>query len=546
MQYFWGNNNQKNNNNNSDYYDNRGGRSSQQRGQRQAQKQKYAKTTSQKEMVVKIRAFQGQINSVYKTLLNVLNMVENSQRFDEDTVDMMTDMLICSLNMFASNCHEFHQNNNRDALDLGKKMVYDTFEKLKNENYVIYEKTECYREFLMAALKSNKLLKFNANRVLTNNQQKLEDEASINPEAVNGAFAKLIGNHNINERKINSYREDKTNKKLKFDQEAELREFRKNDAKYNQLDEEYSGNISNMNQLYFTKSGKNAQFVDNEAMDDMMADILGDEKEENQGEWINAVINLSERNPICLNNNNNGNNIRICQPYPCQILVGGDQPGGRTQHKISLKLANPYKTDRDLFIDPNQFEIIQNNKNNRNYIAQIEQIHCNKYQTDLGYHPLFEYAPDLDVDRNTDKNNDIDIDLDSLEIRCQNQNDREQEIINYDNAVIKFSKRKSHKNIKKPYPCLIIDRDTKHKKLTVKLAKPYDSAIIKTKVKRIECEIEYVKQKEAEHINNYGELGYKSIQQLQHEKNNTTIINLDSSDDSDDDDEGDDDTGMKF
>eukprot|EP01083_Nonionella_stella_P269756 912964_1 len=336
---------------------------------KQKQKRIFASREKQIQKTVEIQAFANSINSVFKTINNVLNMVSNPSRFNNGTIDMMTDMLICSVDLFASCCYDFHQERNRDALDLGKKIVYDKFEELKNKNYNTYTQMECYREFLMAALKSKTLLTFNKDRMLTNQQQKMTEEATSNPEAINKAFAKLIGNKNINERRFDSYREKETNKQLQSNQEKQLAEFRKNNKKYAELDNNYSGDIADINQLYFTKSGKNSQFMDNDnGTDAVMADLMGDDGKE-EYEWVNGVIKLNQFNSIVINIKNKA--VTIFEPYPCQILISGE---ASKQPKVRVKLARPNRTQKDLWFDPNQYKIIylQNNGKNKTYIANIE------------------------------------------------------------------------------------------------------------------------------------------------------------------------------
>merc|ERR1719264_1710135 len=79
-------------------------------------------------------------------------MLNAGDVFDEDVINLTTDMLIDSINLFAKNCHYCRENKNIDALKLAKKNK---------------KKSGKYYEFMMAALDSTKLIQINQERELT-------------------------------------------------------------------------------------------------------------------------------------------------------------------------------------------------------------------------------------------------------------------------------------------------------------------------------------------------------------------------------------------
>merc|ERR1719251_800010 len=86
----------------------------------QAQSQSYMRRNKkkQKEKVAFAQQFQDQTDAVFTHLSNVLKMLGQVATFGEDVVNMTTDMLIDSINLFAKNCHYCRENKNFDALQL--------------------------------------------------------------------------------------------------------------------------------------------------------------------------------------------------------------------------------------------------------------------------------------------------------------------------------------------------------------------------------------------------------------------------------------------
>ena len=125
------------------------------RFRRTRQQQSYVSRKQQKEKVAFAQQFQDQTDAVFKHLSNVLKMLNAGDVFDEDVINLTTDMLVDSINLFAKNCHYCRENKNFDALALAKKIIIDKWEGFSNKNK---KKAHKYYEFLMAALDSTKLI----------------------------------------------------------------------------------------------------------------------------------------------------------------------------------------------------------------------------------------------------------------------------------------------------------------------------------------------------------------------------------------------------
>lgn len=97
----------------------------------QTQAQSFVRRNSkkQKEKVAFAQSFQDQTDAVFKHLENVLKMLNAGDKFGEDVINMTTDMLIDSINLFAKNCHYCRENKNIDALKLAKKLIIDKWTK---------------------------------------------------------------------------------------------------------------------------------------------------------------------------------------------------------------------------------------------------------------------------------------------------------------------------------------------------------------------------------------------------------------------------------
>merc|ERR1719336_544074 len=210
----------------------------------------------QKEKVAFAQQFQDQTDAVFTHLSNVLKMLGQVDTFGEDVVNMTTDMLIDSINLFAKNCHYCRENKNFDALQLAKKLIIDKWEKFSKKNKKNAKK---YYEFMMAALDSTKLIQINQERELTAQELKLQKKAMANPQNLNSGFAKVIGSQSRYEKKSAKYYDDKYNRQLETEQARQLKQY-KNNAKYRQDDDDNKQINRDVDDgagsFYFTKSGK--------------------------------------------------------------------------------------------------------------------------------------------------------------------------------------------------------------------------------------------------------------------------------------------------
>jgi len=325
----------------------------------QTQTQSYARKNKkkQKEKVAFAQSFQDQTDAVFKHLENVLKMLNAGDVFDEDVINLTTDMLIDSINLFAKNCHYCRENKNFDALKLAKKLIIDKWTKFSKKNK---KKANKYYEFMMAALDSTKLIQINQERELTAHELKLQKKALSNPKNLNSGFAKIIGSGSRYEKKSAKYYEDKYNQQLETEHSRQLKQY-KNNPKY-QTDEDDNKQINRdvddgADSFYFTKSGKQSKFKNAKRR----------KETEEEEVAINGVIKLSKRNKLG----------RHEHTMPCLIL---SEPN-KNERKYHIRLAAPYAKETH-WVSPGKYSIVTNNEH---FIAKWEKQWVNYHQVALGY-----------------------------------------------------------------------------------------------------------------------------------------------------------------
>eukprot|EP01084_Bolivina_argentea_P301456 520089_1 len=359
---------------------------SNQQQQQQAQKQKYASKEAQKQKTVQTHVFKNHIDNIYSS---VLTLIKIADKFNESMTNMSTDLVINSLNNFGKACYELRKEKNNDALDIGRKTVYDKWDKLEDSDPNTFEKSLKYRNFMIKALNSKHLITYNVERILSNKDAKSQNKSLNNEKAVLNAYTKMIGCHNTFNKKVDSYHKNDINRDLQSEHEKELNEFRKN-KKYKQKQQQYT-QISKpeINGMYLTDSGKNSKFkMDVEHQNELDA-VLGidDEKHNhNHIHWVNGVVYFNNKNAIKNMKFGKNKKINIDFPLPVQVKIDTNvkiQSG----NKYECKLPIPWRK-RCIFVDPEQLKMRINVNNDENIVKKIlkyEKEFIKKTKMTLGY-----------------------------------------------------------------------------------------------------------------------------------------------------------------
>merc|ERR1719336_1867 len=456
----------------------------------------------QKEKVAFAQQFQDQTDAVFTHLSNVLKMLGQVDTFGEDVVNMTTDMLIDSINLFAKNCHYCRENKNFEALQLAKKLIIDKWEKFSKKNKKNAKK---YYEFMMAALDSTKLIQINQKRELTAHELKLQKKALANPQNLNSGFAKIIGSQSRYEKKSSKYYDDKYNRQLETEQARQLKQY-KNNAKYRQDDDDNKQINRDVDDgadsFYFTKSGKQSKFVnakkrkETQEMDDVLMGGCCDNDDDSKSaespvENINAVIQCSRKNSL------GGHQVAS----PCLIL----QKPTKHQSKYNIRMAAPFETD-EYWVHPDQFQL----STKESFVSSVEEKWMKHYGTYLGYDSIEQ--------RNNPNLNAYDEDEEDYGMDYEQADEDEMAI----NGVIKLSKNKKLGRHDRTMPCLILaEPNKKERKFLIRLAAPFEKEThwVSPGKYTIERQNEkYIAKIEREWAN-YQQvpLGYKSVEQRQQE-----------------------------
>jgi len=474
----------------------------------QTQTQSYARKNKkkQKEKVAFAQSFQDQTDAVFKHLENVLKMLNAGDVFDEDVINLTTDMLIDSINLFAKNCHYCRENKNFDALKLAKKLIIDKWTKFSKKNK---KKANKYYEFMMAALDSTKLIQINQERELTAHELKLQKKALSNPKNLNSGFAKIIGSGSRYEKKSAKYYEDKYNQQLETEHSRQLKQY-KNNPKY-QTDEDDNKQINRdvddgADSFYFTKSGKQSKFKnakrrkETDDLDDVLMGGCDNDDDDSKSAdspvdsgdavAINAVI-------LCNRKNKLGQHWKSS---PCLILA---KPNKR-QSKFHIQMAAPFETE-EYWIHPDQFQVSTKEK----FVSNVEEQWMAKYGTYLGYDSIEQRN-----NPNLNEKNAYDNDM------CDEDNDEEEEVTI--NGVIKLSKGNRLGRHNQTMPCLIMaEPNQNERKYHIRLAAPYQKEtywVSPGKYSIVSNNEHFIAKVETQWANYHQvALGYKSMEQKQQE-----------------------------
>jgi len=366
-----------------------------------------AQTFADKEMqaTAQVQTFMEQIDD---TVLNVSLAGKGFQTGkEEDLVNMLCDSAIVSLNMLAVSCEYLYKENDRNAIDLGRKRAHDKLSELKSSNNAVYELIEPHRNFITAALNGQKNLRYKEDRVEPGVKTLFEND----PKCINGAFAKLIRNSQQFDKHQEAMMDPATNKKLAKQHQSELNEYRRNEGnKYSRNNNNNctksgpgSGRSSRaqVKDLYFTKSGKSANFVDTEAVErarreerKMDEDIFGvnDVYDDlfKQITYMNAVLKLSPQKAW----------KEISKPLPCLILIPTKQQRANHDYtKVKIRPCYPHN-DCTLNASLDMLEL------DEQVIKKVEKMHIRKLKKfeqdtskhNLGYKSIKDQEREIDID----------------------------------------------------------------------------------------------------------------------------------------------------
>lgn len=474
--------------------------------------QSHASRKQQKEKVAFAQSFQDQTDAVFKHLSNVLKMLNAGDAFEEDIINLTTDMLVDSINLFAKNCHYCVKNRNSDALKLAKKIIIDKWDEFSPKNQ---RKAGKYYEFLMAAIESKKLIQINEERELTQEERRLQNKALANGKNLNSGFAKVIGSGAKYDKKSARYYEDGYNKQLETEQARRLKQMGQN-PKYSKRRQNPNGLRADedvnegADSFYFTKSGKGSKFVNakhRKATDDMDDVLMGgcpndDDSKSNESPYsetqieLNAVIKLSRKKEL------GGHR----SPSPCLIL---SKPS-RHQSKYHIRMPAPFASE-EYRVLPDEFEICFDKTD---YVSKVEQEWIAYYKQPppepLGYQSIEQQRnPNLYGEDEEDVENEVEMD--------EGEDEEEEAGIN---GVIKLSSRNKLGRHKFNTPCEILALPNKtERKFHVRLAAPFRTEthwLSPGKYQVVYRDEEYVAKVEKVWVNHYGQaLGYDSIEKKQ-------------------------------
>lgn len=375
---------------NVDPYANSGGRN----GQYQAQSQTYVQ--NQKQQIVQRQTFVEQVDNTVLTISLAGKSYHDGQ--EEDTVNLLCDSAIVSLNMFAVSCEQLHKEKDEDALDLGRKRVDDKFVQLELKNKAVYDTIKPHREFIIAALNGEKNLRYKEDRVEPGVKELFERD----PKEINKAYGHMIHEQQKFDEAREAMLEEKTNEKLAKEQELALKEYRR----INKQSKNKSGsgssskyNRANVKDLYFTKSGKSGKFIDSEAVERekreklaMDEDVFGSDDVYNEISsklrFMNAALKLPEGNKL----------TGRAEPIPCKILgVNKKERANQDKSMVEIRPCYPWN-NRTLFVGLGALELDENKikKIEKKQIAMLKNYEQDTFKQNLGYKTIEDQEKELD------------------------------------------------------------------------------------------------------------------------------------------------------
>eukprot|EP01083_Nonionella_stella_P051974 138062_1 len=299
-------------------------------GGQQCHIQGYKRKQSQIQETKEIQMLKVQVADTKDAIVIAAEMSQGTQ-FKESTVNRATDGAILSLNAWVTTCNEAREDGDQDALDIAEEAIYDEWDKLQKTDETVYNLTINHRDFMIASL-YGKAKKYERKRM----DPSKKDLFAAGPKTINKSWAILVTEGQKYDQHIATFEDPNTSKTLQQQHAADLNrnKHRKNGKK--KMQKQYKQR--EQSQLYFTKSGRNAQFKNKntECDEDAMHDQLMGNIQENAYDMLqrtgynNAVIMLSKRYAL----------DGICKPFPCEIV----REKGRTDH-VYVRPAYP-KNDR--------------------------------------------------------------------------------------------------------------------------------------------------------------------------------------------------------
>jgi len=375
------NNGYADNNNLNDQYNNSYNNNNLYNNQYQSQKQSFV--NNQIQQTAQTQTFIEQVDDTVACISLAGNVFENKQ--DEGTVNLLCDAAVVSLNMFAVSCEQLHKEDNKDALDLGRKQVKDKLRDLQKNSPAVYKLIAPHRNFINAALNGEKNLRYNEDRTEPGSKKLFEQD----PAEIVKAYGKMIHHQQKYNKSRDALLEEKTNKQLAKQHKLQLNEYRNNTQKYrNKFNKNKSGSKNNyarsqIKDFYFTQSGKSATFVNKDAEEKvnkekkaMDEDIFGSQDVYNDilpRKYMNAALKFSKKNKW----------KNIAKPLPCLIIPPNENERlNQDQNKIEVRPCYPYN-NRTYMVPVSLLELnVENIKKIENkYIHQLQK-NC---MENLGY-----------------------------------------------------------------------------------------------------------------------------------------------------------------
>jgi len=354
-------------------------------GNKQAQTSTFANTSMQQ--IAQTQNIIKQIDDTFETITTAAEMYQR-RAVKEKTVNRMCDGTVLTLNMLAGTFEELYQEKDKHSILLAKKRAFDHFERLKSKDTKTYNLIEPHRNFINAALNGQKDLRYKSVRVRPDAKRLSEQDVA----QMQKTWGKMIQYQQEYDHLNDSYLEPEKNKQLASGHQAQLAEICEND-KYESIREQKKYNRPKQSDFYWTKSGKEAKFVDiskqkqdKEQKDAMDEDVYGDTPTaydviRKKANYMNTVIKFSSQKKWKYNKQS------IKSPIPA-LIVSASQKDPDTKVKV-----HPCKPFDDVYLDiPVAMLDFDEGK-----IKKLENKFISRHKK-LGYASIEEQEPDLDND----------------------------------------------------------------------------------------------------------------------------------------------------